>query len=387
MNNKNDYIFFKKMSLLDKKEFSISNADKSENKSQEIKSMESEEYSPDDLKNNKSKNYTILFAILFGQLLSLLCVGNGYCSQYIQNKRNIVTPLLLNASYYFLIFIIYGTVILKLKIQKPKIIYIILSIFDTQANYINIFIFSFVKFEYPYIINILSSMWSVLFTIILIKRYRYLNNHIYGILICLFGIFLLFLGTFESFGSFINMFKSFNEQIKGLLLSILVSILYGLNAVLMEKYLLDDKEIKAYCSWLGIVGFSISLIQSFIPISDDGFEFKILFNNKFDFKIFICWVLAALSLAAMTSLSPFYIQKYSANMFNISLLFTIFWSFVIDSLFIVDDFKFYGFCSFFIIGFIIVIIGTVIFSRKDRLNVEENINDDNEMVLEDKNLK
>ena len=374
------------MSLLDKKEYSISSANKSENNSQEIKNMESEEYSPDGLKNNKSKIYTILFAILFGQLLSLLCVGNGYCSQYIQNKRNIVTPLLLNASYYFLIFIIYGIVILKLKIQKPKIIYIILSIFDTQANYINIFIFSFVKFEYPYIINILSSMWSVLFTIIFIKRYRYLNNHIYGILICLFGIFSLFLGTFESFGSFINMFKSFNEQIKGLFLSILVSILYGLNAVLMEKYLLDEKEIKAYCSWLGIVGFSISFLQSFIPISNDGFEFKILFNSDFDFKIFICWILAALSLAAMTSLSPFYIQKYSANIFNISLLFTIFWSFVIDSLFIVDDFKFYGFCTFFIIGFIVVIIGTIIFSRKDRLNVEENINDDNEMVQKKKIL-
>ena len=373
------------MSLLDNKEYFISNADKSENKNQEIKNMESEEYFPDDLKNNKSKTYTILFAILFGQLLSLLCVGNGYFSQYIQNKRNIVTPLLLNASYYFLIFIIYGIVILKLKIEKPKIIYIILGIFDTQANYINIFIFSFVKFEYPYIINILSSMWSVLFTLILIKRYKYLNNHIYGIIICLFGIFLLFLGTFESFGSFINMFKSFNEQIKGLLLSILVSILYGLNAVLMEKYLLDEKEIKAYCSWLGIVGFSISILQSFIPISDDGFEFKILFNSDFDFKIFVCWLFAALSLAAMTSLSPFYIQKYSANMFNISLLFTIFWSFVIDSLFIVDDFKFYGFCAFFIIGFIIVIIGTIIFSRKDRLNLEEKINDDNEITTEDKN--
>ena len=88
------------------------------------------------------------------------------------------------------------------------------------------------------------------------------------------------------------MFKSFNEQIKGLLLSILVSILYGLNAVLMEKYLLDEKEIKAYCSWLGIVGFSISILQSFIPISDDGFEFKILFNSDFDFKIFVCWLFA-----------------------------------------------------------------------------------------------
>ena len=362
------------MSLFDNNKYSTSNLNNQENGNEIIKSVKSEEFFSDDIKPSKSKLYSILFSIFFGQLLSLLCVGNGYFSQYIQNERGIVTPLLLNASYYILIFILYGIIILKLKIQKPKIIYIILSISDTQANYINIFIFSFVKFEYPYIINILSSMWSVLFTLILIKRYRYLSNHIYGIIICLIGVFLLFLGTFESFGSFIDMFKSFNEQLKGLLLSIVVSILYGINAVLMEKYILDDTEIKAYCSWLGIIGFSVSFLQSFIPISDDGFEFKILFNSDFDFKIFICWVFSALSLAGMTSLSPFYIQKYSANMFNISLLFTIFWSFIIDVLFIVDDFKMYGFCTFFFIGFLIVIFGTIIFSRKDRIDIEEKSN-------------
>ena len=313
-------------------------------------------------------------SILFGKLLSLLCVGNGYFSQYIQNKRKLVTPLLLNASYYFIIFIIYGIIILKLKIQKPKLIYIILSISDTQANYINIFLFSFINFNYPYIVNVLSSMWSVLFTILIIKKYKYLKNHTYGIIICLVGVFLLFIGTFKSFGDLINMFKSFNEQIKGLLLCILVSILYGLNAVLMEKYILTNAEIKSYCSWLGIVGFFVSIIQSFIPINGNDYEIKQLINSDFDFPIFICWLLSALFLATMTAISPFYIAKFSANMFNISLLFTIFWSFVIDALFIVDDFKLYGFCIFFALGFIIVIFGTIVFSSKDRVLVEDNNN-------------
>ena len=230
-------------------------------------------------------------------------------------------------------------------------------------------------------------MWSVLFTIILIKKYKYLKNHIYGIVICLIGVFLLFLGTFKSFSDFKKMFKDFNDNLKGLLLSILVSILYGLNAVLMEKYILNDEEIKSYCSWLGIIGFGISIIQSFIPISDGGFEFKILFNSNFDFPVIICWILSAMSLAIMTSISPFYIQKYSANMFNISLLFTIFWSFVIDALYIVEKFEFYTFCAFFIVGFVVVIFGTVVFYSKDRVNIDEendtnkenikNLSDDN----------
>ena len=357
---------------------SSSNKNMVNGESNVIKSEFSEGLILDESNSKKKSNlFSILMSILFGQLISLLCVGNGYFSQYIQNERKIVTPLLLNSCYYILIFILYGIIILKLKIKKPKLIYLILSILDTQVNYINIFIFSFAKFEYPYIINVLSSMWSVLFTLILIKKYKYLKNHIFGIEICLVGVFLLFLGTFQSFGDFIKMFKDFNDNLKGLLLSILVSILYGINAVLMEKYFLNDEEIKCYCSWLGIIGFSVSIIQSFIPISDDGFEFKILFNSEFDFPIFICWVLSVISLATMTSISPFYIQKYSANMFNISLLFTIFWSFLIDALFIVDNFNFYGFCAFFIVGFIVVIIGTVIFSSKERVDVEKIEEDNN----------
>jgi hypothetical protein len=358
--------------------YSSSNKNMVNGESKVIKSEFSEGLILDESNSKKQSNlFSIIMSILFGQLISLLCVGNGYFSQYIQNERKIVTPLLLNSCYYILIFILYGIIILKLKIKKPKLIYLILSILDTQANYINIFIFSFAKFEYPYIINVLSSMWSVLFTLILIKKYKYLKNHIFGIAICLVGVFLLFLGTFQSFGDFIKMFKDFNDNLKGLLLSILVSILYGINAVLMEKYFLNDEEIKCYCSWLGIIGFSVSIIQSFIPISDDGFEFKILFNSEFDFPIFICWILSAISLATMTSISPFYIQKYSANMFNISLLFTIFWSFLIDALFIVDNFNFYGFCAFFIAGFIVVIIGTVIFSSKERVDVEKIEEDNN----------
>ena len=337
-----------------------------------IKSIDSDDLKLDDTFIIKKSNYyEIIFSILFGQLLSLLCVGNGYFNQYVQNERDIVTPLLLNASYYFLLFILYGVIILKLKITKPKLIYIIISISDTQANYINIFIFSFAKFEYPYIINVLSSIWSVLFTLIMIKTKKYLINHIIGIIICLIGVFLLFLGTFDSFSDFIDMFKSFNNQMKGLLLSVFVSILYGLNAVLLEKYITNDREIQKYCSWLGIIGFGLSIVQSFIPISKDGFEFQILLKSKFDFRIIICWIFSSISLAGMTSLTPFYIKLYSANLFNISLLFTIFWSFVIDSLFIENKFHFKAFFVFYFLGFFIVIVGTIIFSRKDRVTVEE----------------
>ena len=324
-----------------------------------------------DNNNNKScsKIKKILFAIFFGQILSLLSVGNGYFVEEIQKEKKILVPLLINASYYFIIFFLYFF-ISKCKIKKPKWIYIILSILDTQANFINIYIFSFIDFRYPYITNVLSTIWTVVFTLIIIRIYKYLLNHIIGIILCIIGVFAVFLGTFGKIEDFVEMFKSFNDEIKGLLLSILVSILYGLNSVLMEKYISNENdEIKSYCTWLGIFGFGISIIESFIPKGGNEFEFKILFVtkiNSIDKYVIIYWILAAIILAAFTGLSPFYIQKFSATMFNISLVFTILWSFIIDLILIKKEFNFGWLIALYFVGFVIVIVGTVIFNLKER---------------------
>lgn len=373
------------------------NPEKSKHKKKEHKKVKNENQHNDLLENsyqvplidesNNNKHIDILenhsnsnrcpnikklsLAVLFGQIISLLCVGNGFCVEEIQ--KDFSTPLLINACYYLLLFIFYIFYI-KFKIKKPKWIYIILSLIDTQANFINVYIFSITKFKYPFIINILSTIWSVVFTIFIIKTYKYLKNHIIGILLSIIGVFASFLGTFKSFEDFKNMFSDFNNDIKGLLLCILVSILYGLNSVLIEKFISSENdEIKSYCTWLGIFGFAFSLVESFIPIHDGKFELQILSDgNKNDInyaKIIIFWILAAVFLAAMTALSPFYIQKFSATMYNISLAFTIIWSYVIESIFIVDKdkYEFYLLNILYFVGFVIIIIGTVIFSLKDRI--------------------
>ena len=61
-------------------------------------------------KNDNKNTWKILLSIFFGQLLALLSVGNGFFAEEIQSKENgnkeIVTPLLMNTTYYFLIFLI-----------------------------------------------------------------------------------------------------------------------------------------------------------------------------------------------------------------------------------------------------------------------------------------
>ena len=90
-----------------------------------------------------------------------------------------------------------------------------------------------------------------------------------------------------------------------------------------------------------------------------------------DIVVIIFWILSSICLAAMTSLSPFYIQKFGATMFNISLVFTVLWAYIIDSIFINKKYEFYWLNIFYFIGFIIIIIGTVIFMRKERIKRNE----------------
>ena len=211
----------------------------------------------------------------------------------------------MNTTYYFLIFLIYFF-ISKCKIRKPRLIYIILSILDTQSCLINTYLFSFIHFDYPYIMSMLSIIWTVIFSMILLRTYKYLINHFFGMIIWLIGVIAMILGTFNSIKDLKDDFNDFGDNIIGLILCLIASIINGLNAVLMEKYISsENEEIKSYRIWLGIFGFFISVLEGFIPKGDYDIEYKILFHDnkdKIDSEIMIFWILSAICLAAMTSL-------------------------------------------------------------------------------------
>ena len=187
---------------------------------------------PQNEESDKKNIMNILLSIFFGQLLALFYVGNGFFAEEIQSKKKkeIVTPSLLNTTYYFLIFLIYSF-ISKCKIRKPRLIYIILSILDTQSCLINTYLFSFIHFDYPYIMSMLSIIWTVIFSMILLRTYKYLINHIFGMIILFIGVIAMILGTFNSIKDLKDDFNDFGDNIIGLILCLIASIINGLNAV------------------------------------------------------------------------------------------------------------------------------------------------------------
>ena len=311
--------------------------------------------------SNDSENYEsklnlskIFLGIFIGQLLSIISVLNGFFNTKIQIKKKLIIPFLLTSIYYllfFICFIIYN----KFSFKKPKFIYILIILIDCLANGINIFVFSLTKFEYPYIINLNSTLWSVIFTIILIKNVHYCKNHIFGLIIGFIGNILCFLGTFVSFKDIVKIIEE-KDNLIGLIICIIISLLYSIDQVLQEKYL-ESNEIFDYFIWCGVIGFFISIIITLI----NG-EIKIIFNfNNWDLEMFISLFFSVITLTIFTFIAPFYIINFSANMLSMNLISTIFWAFIINYFFIQPlEYN----IIIIIIGISLIILGTLIFNYR-----------------------
>ena len=298
-------------------------------------------------KNNK-QTLTITMGIILSQLISLISVSNGMFSKELEVNKHCVTPLIYTSTYYFLLFILW--LCINRSLSKPKPIYILLTLIDSQANFINVYVFTIIRFEYPYIINFSSAVWSFLLTLLLIKKYKYTSTHFIGIAISLIGIVIAILGTFEHINNVHLLFRN----MKGLLLCIGNSLLYALNSVLQEKYLNESNNINNYFIWSGLIGSVITFSESFV--------FKELWtlmsNADMDVYFMLYWIAFAVSLCIIASVSPFFIMKYSATMFNIGMACTVFWAFILNVFIQIDvntEFNILYFVGFgFIIGGIIV---------------------------------
>ena len=164
----------------------------------------------------------IVFNIVIGQLLAIIGVGNGKISEIIEKEKGIVIPLLLTAFYYILLFFLW--MIINRKIAKPKLTYILIVIFDSQANFINVYAFHVIHFNCLFIINVCSVLWTVLITWIFIKRYKYKPVHILAVGISVVGIGLSLYGS-------ISRIKDLDEQAKnykGLILCLISSVCYSM---------------------------------------------------------------------------------------------------------------------------------------------------------------
>jgi drug/metabolite transporter (DMT)-like permease len=140
----------------------------------------------------------------------------------IQTHYNYTIPLLLLSTYY-LFFFIFSVIVHRKRIKKPKIKYILIAVLDSQANYLSVYSFSIIHFTYPFLINISSFFWSVIFTLLFLRNYRYKIMHFIGVIIVLAGACVSLYGSISG----INQEESLFDNIKGLVICLVAAILYA----------------------------------------------------------------------------------------------------------------------------------------------------------------
>jgi drug/metabolite transporter (DMT)-like permease len=163
----------------------------------------------------------LVFNILIGQFLALIGIANAYISTVIEKNYKMVIPLLLTSSYYILLALIWF--LISKKFKKPKWYYILITFFDSQANFLNIYAFSIIHFSYPFIINVSSVFWTFLFTYFFIHKYKYKTTHIVGVVISFLGVGISLYGTIT-----FNEKDKFWDNIKGLVCCLISSIFYSM---------------------------------------------------------------------------------------------------------------------------------------------------------------
>ncbi len=209
--------------------------------------------------------------------------------------------------------------------KKPKFCYLLISIFDSQGNFLNIYAFQYITFSYPFIINISTVLWTFIFTYLLIKSYKYKFWHFIGTLISILGVALSLYGYM-----IYNKNTETNENLYGILLCVGSSLLYSLSSIVQEIKFTSGTDIYDFFPWFGLYGMMLTGIEAYFFNN-----YKSFFDNidKFDYEVILYTIASFGTLFCFVSIVPFFIKRLSASMFNISQVSQIFWSFLIEKFF------------------------------------------------------
>lgn len=201
-----------------------------------------------------------LFALLLGQLASLLITGTGVTSAML-SQHKVALPTFQSLSNYVLLMLVY-TIILLIKkgcshlvdIFKTKShIYFLLALVDVEANFLVVKAYQYTTITSVMLLDCFTIPCVVFLTWFFLKT-KYNLRHATGILICLVGLVILVYSDLEN--------QEASNQLLGDCLALGGAVLYSISNVGAEKYAPEGQL--EYLSMLGFWGSLICGIQAAI---------------------------------------------------------------------------------------------------------------------------
>ena len=125
---------------------------------------------------------------------------------------------------------------------------------------------------------------------------------------------------------------------------------------MQETTFVSGMNIYEFLPWLGFLGFLITAGESFLINNEVD---KIINTYTIDSSIILLACGFAVTLVIFTSISPFFIKRCSASMFNIALVSQIFWSYIVEIISGEESARGYE----YYIGFVVIILGIYLFNK------------------------
>lgn len=314
--------------------------------------------------------------VFCGQLLSLLLCATGTASQKLVTVCNVKVPGFQGFINYCLLSLVFTTkfvcseeflTVFKERWWK----YLLIGVVDCEANFLVYKAYQYTSLTSVQLLDCLSIPVVVLLSIVVLRA-KYRPIHFFGILICLGGLgFLIWADLHGSQHQGPKSAGSHSELI-GDILVIGGAIMYAMSNI-AEEFVVKTTGITEFLGMMSFFGCFASGANVII------FERQALSDITWDYKVVLLLVLSALAMFGFYSLMPVLISHSSATLVNLTLLTADLYSLFVG-LYLFN----YTFSHLYIISFVVIVVGVIIFkvfptpSRVDHETTETIINDDEE---------
>ncbi|XP_053187905.1 solute carrier family 35 member F2 [Scomber japonicus] len=296
--------------------------------------------------------WRLLKTIAMGQILSLLICGTGVSCQYLADV-GVQTPMLQSFLNYALLLLVYTTIlctrkgdrnilhILKNKWWK----YLMMGLADVEANYTVVKAYQYTTLTSIQLLDcFVIPVLMVLSWFFLKTRYRMV--HFVAVMVCLLGVGAM-VGADIMAG---REQGSSSDVLLGDGLVLLSAVLYAVSNVCQEHTVKNLSRIE----FLGMMGFFGTLISG---IQLAVLEIPAVQEIQWDIHIYMLFAVYALCMYTLYSFMPVVVKMTSATAVNLSLL-----TADLFSLFCGIFLFHYTFSALYIISFVVITVGFVLFN-------------------------
>ncbi|XP_044077323.1 solute carrier family 35 member F2 [Siniperca chuatsi] len=296
--------------------------------------------------------WRLLKTIVMGQVLSLLICGTAVSCQYLAIAQ-VDTPMLQSFLNYALLLLVYTTILSTrkgdrniLQILKTKWLkYLVMGLADVEANYAVVKAYQFTSLTSIQLLDcFVIPVLMVLSWFFLKTRYRLV--HFVAVIVCLLGV-----GAMVGADILAGRDQGSNSDVvlgDGLVL--LSAVLYAVSNVCQE-YTVKNLSRVEFLGMMGLFGTLISGIQLAV------LETHAVAEIKWDFQISMLFAVYVLCMYGLYNFMPVVVKMTSATAVNLSLL-----TADLFSLFCGIFLFRYTFSTLYIISFIVITVGFIMFN-------------------------